>query len=176
MALIYDDLQLWTEIPADLRSQVVGSITNMRWKLAENAFLVFMAAPGQAPELEETFGGGERLVWDFHNLAALQSEPEAIDTAIVDEWLAAAALPDRSPLTMADPVLAQLAEDAEGSLPRFIALAREAIEDAGARGVALSTSAPAAPPLRRIAVENERPGHQAGAASRLGEAPSSPAS
>ena len=72
---------------------MVGSITNMRFRLAGNAFMVFMAAPGDAPELEEMFGGGERLVWGFDNLAALQSEPEAIDIAVVNEWLAAAALP-----------------------------------------------------------------------------------
>jgi len=153
VALIYDELQLWTQIPTDLRSQVVGSITNMRFRLAGNAFMVFLAAPGDAPELEETFGGGERLVWDFHNLAALQSEPETLSSAMVDEWLASATLPDRDPLTMADPVLAQLSEDAEKSLPRFIALAREAIEDAGVRGVAALDEAARAAALEKVAAE-----------------------
>ena len=151
VALIYDELQLWTQIPPELRSQVVGSITNMRFRLAGDAFMVFMAAPGDAPELEETFGGGERLLWDFHNLVALQGDPEALDATMVDEWLASAALPDRAPLTMADPVLAQLAEDAERSLPRFIALAREAIEDAGVRGVAALDDAARSAALEKAA-------------------------
>jgi len=141
VALIYDEFQSWTEIPNDLRSQVVASITNIRWKLAGSAFLVFMIAPGEAPELEETFGSGERLSWSFHNLEALQQNPDHIDLAIVDEWLASASLPDSDPMTTGDKILAQLVDDSAGSFSRLIALAREAIESAADRGVALDATA-----------------------------------
>lgn len=141
VAFIYDEFQSWREIPTDLRSQVVASIANIRWKLDGSAFLVFIVAPEEAPELEETFGSGERIVWSFANLEALQTDPEIIDRSIVDEWLASASLNSDEPVTMADEVLSQLAEDAEGSLTRFLALAREAIEDAAERGVGLDEKA-----------------------------------
>jgi hypothetical protein len=141
VALIYDELQSWKEIPLDLRSQVVGSIANIRWKLADSAVMVFMAAPGEAPELEETFGGGERIVWDFHNLQSIQAAPAAVNGAIVNEWLASAALPGSEPLAMDHPVLSRMAEEAHGALPRFLDLAREAIEDAADRGVELDDAA-----------------------------------
>jgi len=141
VALIYDEFQSWMQVPSDLRSQVVASITNIRWKLAGSAFLVFMVAPGEAPELEETFGSGERIDWSFHNLEALQSEPETIAPAIIDEWLASATVSDATALSMTNPILAQLAEDSDGSFSRFLALAREAVEDAAERGVALDAAA-----------------------------------
>jgi len=141
VALIYDEFQSWSEIPNDLRSQVVASITNIRWKLSGSAVLVFMIAPGEALELEEMFGGGERLTWSFRNLETLQQNPDHIDLGVVNEWLMSAALPDSDPLTMDDKILAQLVGDAAGSFTRLIALAREAIESAADRGVALDTDA-----------------------------------
>lgn len=135
IAILFDGFDQWLEIDPDLRSQIAGSMSEMRWKVAGDAFLVFFIEPGTAPELEETFRGSEALDWSFAELGALQDAGDTLDPATVDRWLAAASLDPARALTMADPVLAALAEAASGSFVRFINLAGVAVEDGVRRGV-----------------------------------------
>jgi len=150
-ALIYDDFGNWLEIPVDLRSQVVASMTSLRWSLAGSAVMVLMLAPEEAPELEETFSGGAQVKWGFDNLPALQDNPTDLVDDMVNEWLASAALPGASPMTMADPGLRRVAEAADLSLPRFLALGREAIEDAAARHASCIDDEAIAAAIARVA-------------------------
>ena len=78
-ALLYDEFGHWLEIEPDLRAQVVASMTSLRWRLKDSAVLVIMAAPGEAPELEETLAGGRRIEWHFSNLVTMQENPDALD-------------------------------------------------------------------------------------------------
>lgn len=136
VALIFDGFDDWNQIPVDLRSKIVGSLSDMRWKLAGNAFLVMMIQGESAPELHETFSTGTLISWDFPGLVAAQSRPDEIERESVDRWLASAALPGATPLSLDDPMLARMVELSEGSFARFATMANRAIDDAAARRVA----------------------------------------
>ena len=135
VALIFDGFDQWLEVDADIRSRVAGSMSEMRWKLAGDAFLVFLVEPGTAPELDETFRGNDVLDWSFSELGPLQEARDTLDTDVVDRWLSAASLDSSHALTTADPVLTAVAEASGGSFVRFISLAGAAGEDAVRRGV-----------------------------------------
>ena len=135
IAILFDGFDQWLEIDSDTRSKVAGSMSEMRWKLAADAFLVFFVEPGTAPELEETFRGSDVLDWSFAELASLQERGDMLDPATVDRWLGAASLDSARTLTIADPVLASLAEAADGSFVRFIQLAGAAVEDGARRTI-----------------------------------------
>lgn len=134
---IFDAFENWMEIAPDLRAELVGSFTDLRWKLAGGSFPVFIVTEGEAPELEETFGGGTRLKWDFAGLPLVQEQEDAIVDGVVNAWLAAAALAEASPLTLNDETLAAIRESADGSLKAFCRGAFAAFEDAANRGVAV---------------------------------------
>lgn len=134
VALLFDSFEQWLDIDPDLRSKIAGSMSEMRWKLAGDAFMVFFLAPGQAPELEEMFRGTDLLDWTYAELADLQTAGDKLDLGTADRWLASASLSE-TPLTSADPVLAELAGEANDSFLRFAQLAEAAIENAAGRGV-----------------------------------------
>lgn len=133
-AIIYDGFESWVSIEPELRQTIVGTLSEMRWLLDGMAVFVFLLEEGRVPELEEHFGAGTRLRWDFPSLIRLQEAPDELDAAIVDSWLAAATLEGSAPLTMSDPILRTLADEAGGSLKRFVSTAAVAIEDAAERG------------------------------------------
>jgi hypothetical protein len=133
VALLFDEFEHWSEIPVDLRSQVVASMTSMRWKLAGVAVMVLMLAAGEAPELEETFAGGPVIGWGFDNLAQIQDSPDGIDSVVINDWLASAALPGTEPITADDPGVRRLMDASGGSLSSLLDLGRAAIEHAAER-------------------------------------------
>jgi hypothetical protein len=134
---IFDAFENWLQIAPDLRAELVGSFTDLRWKLAGGSFPVFIVAEGEAPELEETFGGGARIVWDFAGLAAAQEQEDVIVDGMVDAWLASASLASATPLTVDDGVLSAIREASGGSLKAFCRGAYAAFEDAVGRGVSV---------------------------------------
>jgi hypothetical protein len=135
VALLYDSFEQWGDIDPDLRSKILGLMSDMRWKLAGDAFFVVFSQLGVTPELEDTFRSGRMVDWTFADLATLQERPDTIDPKIVDHWLTAATLPEGQTLSMRDPVLKKLAELSGGSLKEFAAMSLEAIENAASRGV-----------------------------------------
>jgi len=64
VALLFDSFDQWLQIDQDLRSKIAGAMSEMRWKLAGDAMMVFFVAPGTAPELEEKFRGTGGLDWN----------------------------------------------------------------------------------------------------------------
>lgn len=135
VAVLFDSFEQWLQIDQDLRSKLAGAMSEMRWKLAGDALMVFFVAPGQAPELEETFRGTDVLDWGYAELAALQENGDTFDADSVNRWLRAAALDESSAMTVADPVLAAIADACGGSFVKFAELASVAVEDAAERGV-----------------------------------------
>ncbi len=135
IVLIYDGFDNWSATPADIRSQITGTLSELRWMLEDDACVVLLLERGGVPELEEQFGSGKRLEWDFPGVLALEESPDAIDVEMLDRWLAAAAAPGAAPLTVGDPVLSALLARAEGSLKAFCLAAGVAIESAADRGV-----------------------------------------
>ncbi len=100
-----------------------------------DAVFVFLLDEGGVPELEEQFAAGTQLKWDFPGLERFQDAPDEIAVDMIDLWLEAASI-SQPPMTMADPVLAELAREAQGSLTSFVTMAAAAIEDAASRGAA----------------------------------------
>lgn len=133
-AFIYDGFENWLDIPEDTRSSIVGALSELRWKAAGLAYPVFVLSEGDAPEIEETFGGSGSVRWDFPGLLPMQENRGTLLPQVVDEWLACAALAEGT-WTMAEPVLAALAAEADGSMRAFIRMAHAAIESAAERGL-----------------------------------------
>ena len=138
IVLIYDGFDNWAATPADIRSQIAGTLSELRWMLEDDACVVLLLERGGVPELEEQFGSGKVLAWDFPGVLPLEEAPDAIDIEMLDRWLAAAAAPGASPITVGDPVLSALLARAEGSLKAFSLAAGIAIENAADRGVSSS--------------------------------------
>lgn len=133
IALLYDEFGNWPEIPADLRSQIVGSLTRLRWKLDGQAVMVLMLANGEAPELEEALSGGSTVDWTFKNVYTIQEHPNAINEAVVNDWIASATVPGTTPATLADSAYRRLVSESGGDVLRFITLAHAAVELAANR-------------------------------------------
>ena len=57
IVLIYDRFDAWSEIDEDGRALVVGTMSELRWLVAEHGMLVMLVAADVAPDLEEQFGG-----------------------------------------------------------------------------------------------------------------------
>lgn len=135
VVFIYDSFENWRDIEPDLRSKLVGSLSDLRWKTAGGAFPMLIIGPEEAPELEEAFGHSTRTDWNFDGLLPLQENPDAILPDIVNAWLASAALEGSTPLTLENEVLTKLVELADGSLTKLIVMADVAVESAAERGV-----------------------------------------
>lgn len=135
VAFIYDAFESWSKIDQGLRSRLVGAMSELRWNTDGYAFPVFILLPGEAPELEEVFGQGDRMKWHFTGLLPLQEHYDEIIPEVVNNWLAAAGLPGAEPITLEDQILSDLTSASGGSLRRFIGMARAAFESASERGV-----------------------------------------
>jgi hypothetical protein len=135
VVLMYDLFDNWRDIDAELRSKIVGLLSEMRWSLDGDAVIAFLMKPETAPELEEAFGSSTRLEWDFPGLIPTQEKYDAIIPEVVNAWLANAATSGAEPLTLESPGIAGLVEASEGSLQKLIYLGQEAIEHAADRGI-----------------------------------------
>ena len=136
IVLIYDGFDNWGQVPTEMRTDVVTSLSEMRWMLESEGLFVLLLEEGVVRELEEQFAAGQKVRLDFPGLPALQEAPDGLDPQVVNAWLAAATLGGAEPRTLEDPVLSALADAAGGSLKLFAAKAYAAIEDAAERGVA----------------------------------------
>lgn len=134
VAIMYDEFENWGQIPQDLRRTIVVTLSEMRWMLEENAIFVILLEEGIAPELEEQFGAGTVVRWDFPYLARVMKEGDAFHSDEVDYWVASASLGEPA-FTADDPVIAALMSESNESLRSFVTMAGAAIDDAAARGV-----------------------------------------
>jgi hypothetical protein len=135
IVIIYDGFDNWAQTPADVRSEITGTLSELRWMLEEDAVVGIVVQPGKVPELEEQFGAGVHVDWDFPGVVGLEEAPDAIDVGMIDRWLAAATPKGVAPLTVGDPVLSALLDASNGSLKAFALAAVTAIENAADRKV-----------------------------------------
>jgi hypothetical protein len=134
VVLIFDGFDQWHGVPQDTRVQIVTSLSEVRWMLERDVIMTLMLEEGKVPEVEEQFGYGTRLTWAFDSLTKMQEDKDAIDAEVLDSWLSRAAVPGTTPMTMADPVLAEIAKGAT-VFADFAQQASAAIESAADRGV-----------------------------------------
>jgi len=104
-ALIYDRLEMWENVPADLRGKIVASLTELRWALKDYAPLVLILVPGAAPELEEAFSAARRIDWSFSELEQVREADAQFDAEVARGWLKSATV-DGSVPAWADRLLA----------------------------------------------------------------------
>lgn len=133
VAFIYDGFESWLDVPDDMRSKLMGSLSEMRWKAAGLAFPIFLLTPGEAPEVEETFGGSGAVAWDFPGLVPMQDAFGDLLPEVVSFWLEAATLDGHESAGLSDRVLSRLAEASNGSMQRFVRMAHAAVESAAER-------------------------------------------
>jgi len=96
-AIIYDRLEMWGGVPADLRTKIVATLTSLRWALKDRAVLVLILESGTAPELEENFAAARRVSWSFAEIESVWDEAVLFDAEIVAGWLASASLTGEVP-------------------------------------------------------------------------------
>ncbi len=96
-ALIYDRLEMWENVPADLRASIVSTLSRLRDALKGLAVLVLIVVPGKAPELEEVFSSAHHISWDYAELDAARPEDALFDVEIAGKWIASASLTGVSP-------------------------------------------------------------------------------
>lgn len=135
VCLMFDGFEAWLDVDPDVRSRLVGSLSDLRWKTAGNAIPVFFIAEGDAPEIEETFSSATVVEWAFRGLEPMQSQPGVLLADVVERWLSCAASSDDTKMSLEDPVLGRLSEEAGESMSCFVRMADAAIESAAERGI-----------------------------------------
>jgi len=90
--LIYDRLEMWENVPPELRRKIVASLTELRWALKDQAPLVLVLIPGAAPEIEEAFSAARRIDWSFSELQSVNAVDAEFDSDVAIAWIAAASL------------------------------------------------------------------------------------
>ena len=134
VVLIFDGFDGWYAVPQEMKAQIASAFSEVRWMLEHDAVMVFALEEDRVPELEEQFGHGTRLRWAFDSLQAFEADAEHLDHSVLDRLLARAAAPGTMPLTMQDPVLSRIAQNAKG-FTDFALRAAIATESAADRGV-----------------------------------------
>jgi len=102
--------------------------------LDKDVVMVLMLEDRAVPELEEQFGHGTCLDWNFSSLPRFEADPAMLDPEVVNRWLTRAAAPGAEPITLSDPVLSTLLAESK-DFGQFALRAAAAIESAADRGV-----------------------------------------
>lgn len=95
--VLFDRLEMWENVPEDLRSSIVESIEALQANLCEQMVVVLMLVRGTAPELETAFADARRVVWEFKELESVRAMDAVFDPEIALSWIAAASLDTRPP-------------------------------------------------------------------------------
>lgn len=136
VALIFTRFDPWGMLEQDLRQEFVGAFAQLRLVVGEHhGIIAFAADPAGVPEIAETFPGGETVSLDYPELEAVQEYNAPLDMGIVSEWLRSASIDGVGARVADSPVIKRLADESDGKLDDFIAMAGAAIEDAAVRGV-----------------------------------------
>lgn len=135
VVILLDGYDNWVFMPEDLRIKYITALTEIRLSLGKDAAFAFFVSTNQAAELDEHFGGSDRVTLDFPNLLHIGESPDVFDTAVVDSWVESATIVGSQAPSMGDAVWEPLVEHAAGSLPAFCAMADAAVDDAARRGV-----------------------------------------
>lgn len=135
VALIFSRFEPWELLQEDYRLEFLGAFAQLRWVVGDNGLMCFLAQPGQVPELEEAFAGGHTFTFELTEAPKVQAWEAPFDREVVDAWIEAAKVPGVGASIAETPAIDRLAEEADGDLAAFIAMAGAAIEDAAQRQV-----------------------------------------
>jgi hypothetical protein len=135
VVVIYDRFDPWKSLEDDVRTLVLGSLSELRWTIGEDGVMALLVEKGLAPEVEEQFAAADEVAWTMEGLIALQNGEMALDVALLQGWVDAASTVTPSSVQVAAPELAPLVDAAENDILRFARLAAAAIDAAAARGL-----------------------------------------
>lgn len=133
--VLVDGFDGWITMPDDLRAKYIAALTELRLAHADGLLLVFLVGTGEAPELEDEFGLGVRILWDYPNIATIVANESGVDAGVLESWIARAALSADGSTGISLEALAPIVERAGDSLEAFCVMAAAAVDDAAARGV-----------------------------------------
>lgn len=131
--VIFTRFEAWENLPQDLRLEFLGAFTQLKWVFGDNGIIAFMAQPGLAPEVEETFAGGITYTVDIPDLSVLFERGATLEPEMVERWIASASLPGFGAGIASSDAMKRLVNEADGDIAAFAAMAGTAIEDAAAR-------------------------------------------
>lgn len=136
VTVIYDNFGVWSILDQQTKMDVLTSLTELRWIVAETGVMVVAVLKGTTPELEEQFAAAEQVDWSLPELTALYNGDTSLDLATVQAWLDSAAIDGPSPLRADGPELAALVAAAGDDIREFAAMAEAAFSDSASRGSA----------------------------------------
>lgn len=134
IVVILDGYDNWQMMDEGQRIKYMAALTEVRLNLGKDAVFVFLVNPGQADDLDENFGGGNRLVWDYPGIYEMGPTFDVLTEENISTWVAAAALPGQSQTPFEAGALAELAANAGGDFDVFREAAAALVEDAKDRG------------------------------------------
>jgi hypothetical protein len=134
VAVIYDNFTAWPNLDQQTKMDVLASLTELRWLVADTGVMIVAVVKGESPELEEQFAAAEQVDWTMPELTPLYNGDLSLDLGRVQAWLDAASVSGSSPVRADGPELATLVAAAGHDLGTFCAMAENAFRDAASRG------------------------------------------
>ncbi len=141
IAVIYDNFSSWPILDQQTKMDILSSMMELRWIIAEAGVMVVAVVKGVSPELEEQFAAAEQVDWTMPELTALYNGETKLDLSLVQSWLDAASVGATSALRADGPELSALAGYAGDDLASFCAMAQVAFADAASRGAVMLDAA-----------------------------------
>jgi hypothetical protein len=135
VTVIYDNFTAWPNLDQQTKMDVLASLTELRWIIAEAGVMVVAVIKDASPEIEEQFAAAEQVDWTMPELTRLYNGDKTVDLFTVQSWLDAAAESGSSAIRADGAELAPLVAAAVDDLDAFSAMAEAAFRDAATRGV-----------------------------------------
>ncbi len=135
ITIIYDNFDAWPLLDQQTKMDVLASLTELRWIIAEGGVMVVAVFKGRTVELEEQFAAAEQVDWSMPELTPLYGGATAFDAGWVQSWLDSASIEGPSRFRADGPELAPLVAASGADLVTFSAMAEAAFRHAAERSV-----------------------------------------
>lgn len=131
---MYDGWDNWPAVPADLKTKIITSLTELKLLLGEDGTFIFLVGRDHAPDLEDQFAGGStRVVWEFAGMKWIGDNPNMVNADVAQRWVDLASIGEPS-MSVTDGPLSKVLETANGDLASFCEIAADAVDTAARRG------------------------------------------
>lgn len=135
IVVIYDSFDAWDMLDQKARVDVLQSLTELRYIIAEAGVMVVGVNAGLAPEIDEQFAAAEPVDWTLPEVPPLSHGERAFDAAWIQAWLDAAAIDGVSRVRADGAEFAPILEACNDDVIEFATMMGAAIRDAAARGL-----------------------------------------
>jgi hypothetical protein len=135
ITIIYDNFDAWPLLDQQTKMDVLASLTELRWIIAEAGVMVVAVFKGRTIELEEQFAAAEQVDWSMPELTPLYGGVTGFNAVWVQSWLDAASVEGPSRFRADGPEFAPLVAASDNDLVTFSVMAEAAFRDAAERSV-----------------------------------------